>query len=264
MSEAEINNGKTPKREKGNFFNSLLCFCKWGSDNKNDNVQSDNDKPRTAIKTRIPRVNHDYDDTSSQCGSMYDNSTTYTDASESVFSDSNLPNINGEVIKKSTKRRKNKKKGSNRSSSSVGSSTGSNNQEPLEPDYAEIKKEFIMIMSGGMNLLAATAMGSTRAVTVVTDGITLSWGLPKSKPIMSIPLSNISLVLNGMPSKLQKTFLISDIERSFHLVLRGESKAGKHIISILEYIFKKLRFYIYILLSLKLHFSLLRPSKETP
>lgn len=32
----------------------------------------------------------------------------------------------------------------------------------------EIAQEFVVIMSGGMNLLAATSMGSTRAVTVVT------------------------------------------------------------------------------------------------
>ena len=81
-------------------------------------------------------------------------------------------------------------------------------------------------MCSGMNLLVATANGSTRAVTVVVTKDELSWGLPKSKPIMSVPIGNIALVQIGMPSKLQKAFMISDVERSFHLVLHGGSKVA--------------------------------------
>lgn len=81
-------------------------------------------------------------------------------------------------------------------------------------------------MQCGMNLLAATASGSTRAVTVVTDGKVFSWGLPKSKPIMSVNLKSISFVQKGMPPRLVKAFLLSDIERSFHLVLSDNKKAA--------------------------------------
>ena len=74
--------------------------------------------------------------------------------------------------------------------------------------------------------MAATASGSTRAVTVVTDGKVFSWGLPKSKPIMSVNLKSISFVQKGMPPRLVKAFLLSDIERSFHLVLSDNKKAA--------------------------------------
>ena len=80
-------------------------------------------------------------------------------------------------------------------------------------------------MQGGMRLLAATSMGPTRTVIVVTDGDNLSWGIPNSKPVMSVSLSNIAKVRAGMPPKIQKSFLQSDIDRSFNLVLKGDSKA---------------------------------------
>ena len=88
---------KTPTRQKPNFFNSLLCFCKWGPDKNGDVVPADaSDSRRTAIKTRISRMQQD-DDTKSQYESTFETSTQYTSGGESMFSDNNLPNIHGEV-----------------------------------------------------------------------------------------------------------------------------------------------------------------------
>ena len=179
MSEVDqeaVENGKTPSTSrKNNFFSSLLCFCKWGSDNTssatNDSSGGSSEKERSKIKTRVSRItpNHSssstyQNDASSQfdAGSVYENSTNYTDASESVFSDAHLPNIHGEIVrssKSSNRKKKNKnrnKQSSNRSTtSSVGSnisSNGSNSNDPFngEQDLNEIKKEFIIIMSGNI------------------------------------------------------------------------------------------------------------------
>ena len=52
---------------------------------------------------------------------------------------------------------------------------GSQSSSSEKVDLAEIAHEFVVIMQGGMKLLAATSIGSTRAVTVITDGINLTW-----------------------------------------------------------------------------------------
>lgn len=44
---------------------------------------------------------------------------------------------------------------------------------------------------------------------LLLDGVSLSWGLAKSKPMMSFPLSSIQCVMKGMPLKLIKSFLAS-------------------------------------------------------
>lgn len=136
-------------------------------------------------------------------------------------------------IGKKTRRRKKKKSsrgGSSRGSviSSQSSNDGSSSVSE-QVDLGLIAREFVTIMQGGMKLLAATSIGSTRTVTVITDGVNLTWGIPKSKPVMSVALSTISSVRMGMPPKLLKSFLASDVERSFNLVLKGDSKAATFI-----------------------------------
>lgn len=241
MSTEAIQAEKTPiqgeKDKQNGFFSSLLCFCRWGPDksdaaDKGSPTETEENK-RNSIKTRVPRVavSPTVDDSASQYESNLETSSQYTDVSGagSLYScDATLPNMYGELA--GSRRKGKKKKKRSNSSSSVRSggtgSSGGSGGDHAELDLNEIRREFIIIMSTGMNLLAATAVGSTRIVTVVTDGNILSWGLPKQKPIMSIPLKNISCVKRGMPTKLQKSFLACDVERSFNLVLHGDSKAA--------------------------------------
>ena len=108
---------------------------------------------------------------SSQYETVSDYQSVYTDASGSMYN--NLA-VDGRGNKKRTRK---KKRRSSRGSviSSHSSNEGSQSSVSEQVDLAEIAREFVVIMQGGMKLLAATSIGSTRTVTVVTDGVNLTW-----------------------------------------------------------------------------------------
>ena len=194
--------------------------------------------PAREIRTRVPRVKQidivrENEDSFSQSESVSDLNSVYTDASGSFYSNNHNHLLGNDKNRKKNKKKKKRK--SSRGGSSMGSVISSHSSNDGSSSVSEqvdlglIAREFVTIMQGGMKLLAATSIGSTRIVTVITDGVNLTWGIPKSKPVMSVALSTISSVRMGMPPKLLKSFLASDVERSFNLVLKGDSKAATFI-----------------------------------
>ena len=125
---------------------------------------------------RVKQTNIIDEGTSSQYETVSDYQSVYTDASGSIYNN-NLA-VDGKGNKKRNKKKKRRgSRGSSKGSviSSHSSNDGSQSSVSEQVDLAEIAREFVVIMQGGMKLLAATSIGSTRTVTVVTDGVNLSW-----------------------------------------------------------------------------------------
>ena len=96
------------------------------------------------------------------------------------------------------------------------------------PDHPA--RKFICVMSQGMILQAVVAIGRTKQVLVLTDGIKLQ--ISYSNFTMTVPVDQISCVKKGMSSgKLTRSFLKRDTESSFHILLRGEQKAATFVSS---------------------------------
>jgi len=131
-------------------------------------------------------------------------------------------NLSSNNNKKSSKKSKSKKKSSSPRplDSKNPNPSGSGTPKIEEIDFSE---EFVSIMSSGINLQLASALGSSKAVSVETDGHQITWGLPKLKPIGSYPIKKITEICNGMPPKLVKVFTIGDINNSFSLYFGKET-----------------------------------------
>ena len=98
------------------------------------------------------------------------------------------------------------------------------------PNPEHPARKFICVMSQGMILQAVVAIGRTKQVLVLTDGIKLQ--ISYSNFTMTVPVDQISCVKKGMSSgKLTRSFLKRDTESSFHIMLRGEQKAATFVSS---------------------------------
>ena len=96
------------------------------------------------------------------------------------------------------------------------------------PNPQHPARKFIFVMSKGMSLQAVVALGKTKAVVLLTDGIKMQ--ISYSNYTMTVPVDQISSVQKGMTSgKLTRSFLKKDAERSFHIMLRGEQKAATFV-----------------------------------
>ena len=87
----------------------------------------------------------------------------------------------------------------------------------------DVRSEFDVTMSTGLSLLLATALGSTRTVTVTITGDILNWGVPSSKPLGVVALATIKDIKKGVSDKLLKFFDLPMQERSITLLLKNDS-----------------------------------------
>lgn len=162
----------------------------------------------------------------------------------SVFNDCCSPSL---ALKKDKKKKQNKNK--SRKDDSIKFEMKRTIPDKLSEDKY-LFDEFITIMSAGMNLLLVSAIGSTRSVTLTTDGLTISWGLPKSKPMKyetinfypyilffsyvfsflsffdsfrSFAVNNVSCIQSGMPEKLIKLLADpADNHRAFTFICKDK------------------------------------------
>lgn len=96
------------------------------------------------------------------------------------------------------------------------------------PNPQHPARKFICVMTKGMNLQAVVAIGRTKPVLLLTDGMKMQ--ISYSNFTMTVPVDEISSVKRGMSSgKLTRSFLRRDTESSFHIMLRGEQKAATFV-----------------------------------
>lgn len=250
-----VGSPRTPRMDQdsgsgGCLFRFLCNPCFWGSGDKGDINATKEEKSSYyqtrvgKIRTRIARVLN-----TSRVGGNASSSDGNADIGITRCGSASSNGSGVSIDKESYLRWKQRKIEETKNSSensdaatvidddgsdSSGSESSSSEDEEDEysddimsryPDPQHPARKFVFVLAKGMTLKAVVAMGRTKPVKLTSDGKVMQ--ISYSNFTMTVPLEEVSSVKRGMSSsKLTRTFLKCDTERSFNIVLRGEQKAA--------------------------------------